>query len=158
MKLLELYLETSVWNFLFANDAPELRDVTQNFFDEITAKGYHIFISDIVITEIEKTKDRNKRKNLITQLDHYRPILLPSHAEVALFAEKLIANNVVPIRFRDDALHIGYAVVNELDVLVSWNLTHIVKLKTKVKVNALATLEGYKGIIISTPEEVIGYD
>ncbi|MEO0166885.1 MAG: hypothetical protein ABIL39_12185 [candidate division WOR-3 bacterium] len=107
MKRLKLYLETSVWNFLLADDTPEFRDVTKKFFDEITTKKYGIFISDIVITEINRTKDKSKRESLLAKLNLYQAI---------------------------------------------------VKLKTKVKVNALATLEGYKGIIISIPEEVIGYD
>jgi len=36
-------------------------------------------------------------------------------------------------------------------------MRHIVKLKTKVMVNALAEMEGFKRIVICTPEEVIGY-
>lgn len=157
MKKLKLYLETSVWNFLLADDAPDLRDITLRFFNEITAGKYEIFISDLVITEINRTKDESKRDKLLETLNQHSPILLSPNDEVAHFAEKLINNEVVPLKYRDDSVHISYAVVNELDVLVSWNLTHIVKFKTKVKVNALAALDGYKGILISTPEEVIGY-
>ena len=32
MRKLKLYLDTSVWNFFFADDAPEKRDVTKDFF------------------------------------------------------------------------------------------------------------------------------
>jgi len=143
--------------FLVGDDTPGLQDITLKLFNEIAAGKYEIFISDLVITEINRTKDKNKRDMLLDALNQHHPILLPANDEVALFAEKLITNDVVPLKYRDDAVHISYAVVDELDVLVSWNLTHIVKLKTKVKVNALAGLDGYKGILISTPEEVIGY-
>ena len=157
MKKLKLYIETSVWNFLLADDTPDLQDFTLKFFKEIKAGEYDIYISDLVITEINRTKDEIKRDRLLDVLNQYHPIILPFNDEAVLFTENLMKNEVVPLKYRDDAVHISYAVVNELDVLVSWNLTHIVKLKTKVKVNALAALDGYKGILISTPEEVIGY-
>jgi len=63
---------------------------------------------------------------------------------------------VVPVRFRDDAVHIAVAVVNDLDVVVSWNLEHMVKLRTRTRVNAINRLNGYKEIEICTPEEVAG--
>ncbi|MCX7002688.1 MAG: hypothetical protein NTV22_05365 [bacterium] len=34
MKKLRIYLDTSVINFLFADDAPEKRDITREFFAE----------------------------------------------------------------------------------------------------------------------------
>ncbi|MDH5684178.1 MAG: PIN domain nuclease, partial [candidate division WOR-3 bacterium] len=65
MKKLKLYLETSVWNFLLADDTPELQDITLKLFNEIAAGKYEIFISDLVITEINRTKDKNKRDMLL---------------------------------------------------------------------------------------------
>ena len=50
---------------------------------------------------------------------------------------------------------IAVATVNDMDVVVSWNLEHIVKLKTRQAVNGINSLFGYKGIEISTPEEVL---
>ena len=35
MKKPQLYLETSVWNFYFADDAPEKREITLRFFDKV---------------------------------------------------------------------------------------------------------------------------
>ena len=34
MKLLKIYFDTSVINFLFAEDAPQLRDATIEFFED----------------------------------------------------------------------------------------------------------------------------
>ena len=149
-------METSVWNFLFAEDALEKRESTIEFFRELEQRKYEAFISDVVIREIGRTEE-TERSNLLLLLNKYNPAVLPSSEEVASFAEKLVTQDVIPERFRDDALHISYAVVNELDILASWNMRHIVKLRTKVMVNALAEMEGFKRIIICTPEEVIGY-
>lgn len=38
MRRSRLYLETSVWNFYFAEDAPEKRDITKEFFENIKWK------------------------------------------------------------------------------------------------------------------------
>jgi hypothetical protein len=45
MKRLKLYLETSVWNFLFADDAPDKKAATEKLFSEIENGKYAIFIS-----------------------------------------------------------------------------------------------------------------
>ncbi|MFQ3675573.1 MAG: hypothetical protein SNJ64_03415, partial [Endomicrobiia bacterium] len=50
---------------------------------------------------------------------------------------KYILENIIPSKYRNDALHIAIAVVNDSDVVVSWNLEHIVKLKTKSRQKAL---------------------
>ena len=55
----------------------------------------------------------------------------------------------------DDALHIAVASVNNLDVIVNWNFTHIVKLKTRREVAVINTLMGYKPIEICSPQEVV---
>ena len=50
MKKLTIYLDTSIINFLFADDAPEKRDITKEFFDEYVKTGYYdVFVSPIVI-------------------------------------------------------------------------------------------------------------
>lgn len=52
MRPLQLYLETSVWNFCFADDAPEKRDATIAFFGGLPASSYEIFISPVVTSPI----------------------------------------------------------------------------------------------------------
>ena len=60
MKKLKIYLDTSVINFLFADDVPEFKKITEEFFEHVKEQRYHVFISDIVIKEIDKTLDRDK--------------------------------------------------------------------------------------------------
>jgi len=40
MKKLKLYLDTSVWNFYYADDAPEKMELTRQFFDEFQISNY----------------------------------------------------------------------------------------------------------------------
>ena len=56
-----LYLDTSVINFLFADDAPELKTATIDFFDNfINTSIYEAYISEYVLQEINQTSDEKK--------------------------------------------------------------------------------------------------
>ncbi len=53
MKIPKVYLDTSVINFLFAEDAPEKQEITIEFFNEyINRNLYGVFISPVVVDEI----------------------------------------------------------------------------------------------------------
>lgn len=56
---------------------------------------------------------------------------------------------------RQLTLYLAVAVVNNLDAIVSWNFRHMVNVKTRVAVDGINRLEGYREIEIVTPEEVI---
>ena len=43
MKKLKIYLDTSVINFLFADDVPEFRKITEDFFENYVKKGNILF-------------------------------------------------------------------------------------------------------------------
>lgn len=78
MKKLKIYLDTSVINFLFANDSPEKQDITIEFF-ESRLESFDVFISEIVLFEIQKTPDPKKREILREAIIKYRlrPIPIP---------------------------------------------------------------------------------
>ena len=61
---MKIYLETSVINFLFAEDAPKKMQITKEFFNLITE--YEVFISDVVLLEIEQASEEKKEKLLNT--------------------------------------------------------------------------------------------
>ncbi|ODS38757.1 MAG: hypothetical protein A7316_07140 [Candidatus Altiarchaeales archaeon WOR_SM1_86-2] len=157
MRKLKLYLETTVWNFVFADDAPEKRDATLKFFEEIGLGKYEIFISDLVFGEIDDA-DPEARERLTDLINKYNPVELKNNHEIRSLSEKYMAEKIIPEKFKRDATHIAFAVVNDLNAIVSWNLKHIVKLKTRVKTNAINLAEGYRDIEICTPEEVIEND
>lgn len=63
MKKLKVYLDTSVINFLFADDAPEFKEKTIEFFEKhVKKEKFDTYVSDIMIQELERTKDPNKRQ------------------------------------------------------------------------------------------------
>ena len=154
MKKLRLYLDTSVLNFYYADSSPKEMEVTQELFREIKSGTYTAFISSTVIEEISKASE-TKQRALVSLIEKYNLIPLEIDEEIENLANLYIQNKIIPQKYEADAVHIAVAVINDLDVIVSWNFEHIVKLKTKLAVNGINKMEGYKEIEIYSPMEVI---
>lgn len=107
-----------------------------------------------MLEEISKASEAKKRK-LLGLIKEYKLTPLEINEEIEVLAGKYIKSKIIPKRFEEDAIHIAVGVVNNLDVIVSWNFEHIVKLKTKLAVNGIGGQEGYKEIEIYSPREVI---
>jgi predicted nucleic acid-binding protein len=154
MKKLQLYLETTVWNFQFADDAPEFRDVTKKFFGEVDKGRYDIFISEVVIREIGKADDE-KMKTLMALIDRYKPVVLESNEDIRELSLNYITKAAIPANKADDALHAAVATFYQMDALVSWNLKHLASFTRMEKINAVNLDQGYgKRLELITPMEV----
>ena len=78
MRRLRIYLDTSVINFLFADDAPEKRDATRDFFARYVDTGhYEVAVSVLVVAEIERTRDAVRRKTLLDAISGHTLKQLP---------------------------------------------------------------------------------
>ncbi len=153
-----LYLDTSVLNFLFADDAPEKRDITIDFFQEVSKKKYEVYISDIVIDEISKATE-DKKEKLLTLIDNYKLNFVDINDEVKILAKRILEQKIIPVHKTGDAMHIAIAVCNGADILLSWNFKHLANVNKERKIRALCLLEGYDGTLeMRTPMEVIDDD
>jgi len=153
MKKLKYYIETSVFNFVFADDEPSRRNLTNHLFQKVQRDNVEIYVSEVVIAEINNAPE-DVRNKLLSLIEKYRPYVIPVDEEAKFLANKYIAEGIIPEKFIADALHIAVTSVNDLDVIISWNFKHIVKLKTKIEANGVNKLLGYREIEICTPEEV----
>jgi len=154
MRDLKLYLETSVWNFYFADDAPMKKEVTCRFFDNLPSLPYSIYISDAVLQEIEGAQEQ-KRTVLSNLISRHQPTVLSASPEVEELAEDYLARGGLPPKALFDAYHIAYAATHELDFVVSWNLRHIANIRRQERVQAINLLNGYtKPLQLITPMEV----
>ena len=142
MKKLVLYLDTSVLNFLFADDAPEKRDITVEFFEGVKKAKYDVFISDAVVDEIAKAAPA-KREMLLGAIRDFDIGFLEVTDEVVAFASRIVEAGVVPKAKTQDALHIAVAVCYGVDVLLSWNFKHLANINKERLVRALCLMEGY---------------
>ena len=69
-------------------------------------------------------------------------------------AELYLKTGMIPGEFAADAEHIAAATQLGVDVLVSWNLRHIVNVRTKTMVKEINSKFGYKVPDIVRPDEV----
>lgn len=150
---MKIYIETSVPNFLVSTqDSIEKQEITKQFFKEKIA-GHSVFISDLVLKEIENAPE-SKRDKLRKVISEYKIRALKLTKEAQGLAEEYLKEGIIPKRYSTDALHIAIAVVNKMDAVVSWNMQHIVRLKTIKGVNEINKKLNYPHIFINTPEEV----
>jgi len=156
MKKLKLYLETTIPNYVFAEDTPEKQNVTLRFWEKIRTRPYEVFVSEVVVAEIEKTKDLSKREKLLKVIEGLP--LLELTESCRKFAQVLLNEKVIPPEYEPDALHIALGVINKMDAIVSWNLEHIVNIETKLAVRRICRKLGYGEVEIVTPEEVVVND
>ena len=81
--------------------------------------------------------------------------VLPSDEMVQHLTEEYIRYEAISNNYIEDAYHIAVAVVNNLDIVVSWNFRHIVRRKTKDIVAMVNTKNNFKHIEIMTPAELL---
>ena len=149
-----VYIETSVFNFVFADDAPEKRDHTLALFEEIRQGQYRPYTSDYVLGELALASEP-KRGNMLSLIGEYAVEVLPADEDSKRLADLYVREGVIPARYGNDALHIAAATVHDLDFIVSYNFQHIVKRKTIVMAEAINLRENYRRIGIYSPTEVI---
>jgi len=160
--LIKIYLDTSVINFLFADDAPELKSITIELFDNyIRANKYSTFISDFVILEIEKTNNIEKKEKLLNVIEKYKIKIISSdyENEIIELANKYIENGVIPKKSETDAYHIAVCVLNNINYLISWNYKHLANVNKEQQIRMINIQNKYLNELrIITPLELLNYE
>ncbi len=160
MKKFRLYLDTSVISFLFADDAPEKKEITKDFFDLfVLPEIYETFISQIVIQEIVSTSDDVLKNKMLEAIQHYplKQTTLQNETRIIDLAEKYCEEKLIPKNKYADALHIAITTVNELDFLISWNYRHLANVNREQRILEFNKRQKvYCNFRIITPIELIG--
>ena len=144
----KLYLDTSVPNAYFDLKNPYRQEITRQFWMKL--REYQVFISDLVIKEMEATGNVRLREDLIQLIKPFE-VLTTESEEITSLSETYCSRGIIPVKYIEDAVHIAVTSVNSIDTLLSWNFEHIVKLKTKREVNVVNVLLGYHPIEIIEP-------
>ena len=74
--------------------------------------------------------------------------------EAEELAEIYVKQGIFPEKYFDDALHVALASVNQIGVLLSWNFTHLVKLKTRRMVSIVNLSKNIMPVEIASPPEL----
>ena len=158
MRVPTIYLETTIFNFPFADDAPQYKADTLKLFAEIKAGKFKPFTSRYVTRELENSKDTAKREQMKTLIADHGITVIPASEEAERLAEVYVTAGIIPAKYETDALHIAAATVAGLNYIISLNFRHIVKHKTIFETEVINTREGFKRVFIHTPAEVIDHE
>jgi hypothetical protein len=153
VKKLRIYLDTSVIGGCFDS---EFQIWSEALVRDFRQGRYIAVISDVTAAEIAPAPDFVKAL-------HQELLSLPSERirvddETVSLVQSYAARSVLGKRFINDMLHIALATIAEVDVLVSWNFRHIVRLDKIRLFNAVNIEQGYKQLSIYSPREVISHD
>ena len=142
---LRIYLDTSVINFLFAEDAPDFRKATEEFFSRHAAR-YNLFISNIVVLEIGRDPNPEHRALLERALANHGIVELPGEPrdEIEMIARSYIEAGIISVNKAEDAFHVAYATVHQMDVLLSWNFRHLANVRREARFLAINQQLGYR--------------
>jgi hypothetical protein len=152
---MKLYLETTIPNFLFADDAPDEKQITEVFFEWLKISPHELFVSPLVEQELSAAPEpkRAKMRRVLRSLP-LTDLVISNEAEG--LAEAYVIGGAIPRRFEDDALHVALAVCHHLDVVVTWNMRHLAKPSKVARINAINAQRGYPLIRVETPKQVMG--
>ena len=81
--------------------------------------------------------------------------MLEPTPEVEHLADEYVRRDVIPARFRNDAVHVAYATFYAKDFLVSYNFKHIVGVRRRNLIRAANIVLGYATPEIVSPEELV---
>jgi hypothetical protein len=157
MRRQKIYLETSIFNFVFADDAPDKKEDTLKLFEEIRFGKYVSYTSFYVLQELQCAAEP-KQNQMVELIAKYDMIFLEQSDEAERLAALYIQDGVIPQKHFMDAVHIALSSISDLDFIISYNFRHIVKLKTMTMTESINLRQGYRRIGILSPTEVIEND
>ena len=150
MRKLKVYLDTSVISHLMQEDVPEKMADTLQLWELFREGVYDVYLSTVTLEEVSACPEP-KRSPLREYIAQSTYTTWDITGEALCVAQKMIDLGILTSKSYDDCQHIGAAVVNECDCIISWNFKHIVNIKTIHGIRAITNLEGYKNIDILSP-------
>lgn len=152
MRKAEVYVETSVWGAAAEAEPAYFRRAAAKLIG--MAAEYEFFISPVVLEEIEKAP-ADVRSAIGLLISNAAPLVLEPADEVERLADEYVGRDVIPAKFRNDALHVAHATFYAKDFLVSYNFKHIVGVRRRNLIRAANVVLGYATPEIVSPEELV---
>ncbi|HWL92780.1 MAG TPA: PIN domain-containing protein [Phycisphaerae bacterium] len=154
MRVVSVYVDSSVWNAAFDDHVPDIQKLTESFLAKLAATtGATAYISDVVLAELARAPF-NRQAALAEAMRRVSPMRLELDDESADLAEQYIKHGVVTSGHLSDARHVAIATVSKIEVLTSWNYRHLVNRRRRDAFNGVNSIRGYPPIEIISPPEV----
>jgi hypothetical protein len=149
MKILRVYVDTSVLGGCFD---PEFEVWSKGLLEDFRLRRFRPVLSEVTAAEVMPAPE--PVRDVYAELLDLGAEVLPVTAEALNLRKEYLERGVLGSRFENDMLHIALATIGEVDVLVSWNFRHIVRLD-KIRLFSTINIElGYKVLTIYSPREV----
>lgn len=151
-----VYVETTVISYLTAWPSSELitaahQQITKDWWQS-RRDEFELFASELVIREAQ-AGDLEAAKR---RLEFTNDLQLLTIDDATTQLAEILSNDLqLPERASADAVHIGLAVVNGMDYLVTWNCRHIANARHRQIIESVCASLGYLSPVICTPEELI---
>jgi len=152
-----LYMETTIPSYLLAEPSRDVislarQDITRRWWKRDQAH-YSIFVSDIVLQEAGRgdPNEAEKRREFLRTFP-----VLDETLEVEVLTTLYLEQGVVPAGNLEDAAHLAFASIHEMEYLCTWNFRHLANV---FALRRLRKLNEQKGLFIPqvcTPEELLG--
>ena len=152
----QVYIETTVVSYLTAKPSRDImivghQEATRELWAKLSSK-YKTYVSALVFEEAGRGDPDQAQKRLAAIATFP---MLDIEDEARRLAEKILTNKGIPREYPEDALHIAIAAVNGMEVIVTWNFSHLNNPFTRKKVRKIVEAEGYISPEICSPEELL---
>ena len=146
LKKLRVYVDSSAVGGAFNKRTAK---ETKPFWDAVQNGDIVVIVSDVLEKELQSAPQR--AKDFYDDLPKSQVERVTSTVKSNELATQYIVEGIVDEISIDDCRHVALATIVNADVIVSWNLKHMVKRSDEYKrVNAKL---GYPQINIQTPDE-----
>jgi predicted nucleic acid-binding protein len=147
---LRVYVDTSVVGGCFDDEFAEWSNA---LFEKARDGEILILISSVLIDELSRSPEHVRA--VIDDLPKHTKELITESDEVERLHSLYVSNKIVGPASANDARHVACATVAKANVLVSWNMKHLVHYDKIWRYNAVNQIENYQRIDIRTPQEVV---
>ncbi len=152
-----VYVESSVISYLTSRPNRDViiagrQSVTLDLWENQRHR-FDLRISVLVEEEISKG-DSSAAQQRLDKVTEIQSFLISD--EAVRIADLLLAEKAVPKGSEEDALHIGIAVAQGADFLLTWNFKHINNAEKKAVITRLIESAGYACPQLCSPEELGG--
>ena len=126
MEKKSVYIETTIPSLATARPSSNIIELSRQYiakdFWENERHKYDLYISEYVYKECGggDSNAAKRRLDLIKDIPH-----LPVTPETEKLAEEYFELLEIPQKAKTDCFHLAVCVMNEIDFLISWNMTHL---------------------------------
>jgi len=149
-----LYVESTIPSYATARDSLDRirfhRQIVTRVFWENERNKFRLFISRTVVDECRRGDPEAARLRikfiedieLLKETDHVR--------ELSLIYQQLLS---IPERAENDSLHLAVCVANKIDLLLTWNCTHLGPMAQK-RMQTYNDRNGLWTPVLATPDTI----